>query len=177
MGSEFLEMMSRWPAQRAGAAARLSPSRGHGQRAGIASGILQPSALLRRMRHWSICSRDALRTDSDHRAYRPCHRREGTADTTELIYRCYRLRAAPLSVTTTGREGQPEDGPRRRSCRRRLRRPPRRRSLSSRPPPPPPPLPPPVSGIGIGPGSGPGPWLEGWSSWRTWAAATTSQAD
>ena len=32
----------------------------------------------------------------------------------ELIYRCYHRRASPLSVTTTGRAEQPEDGPRRR---------------------------------------------------------------
>ena len=30
-------------------------------------------------------SRDALRADSDLRAYRPCHRRDGTADTPELL--------------------------------------------------------------------------------------------
>ena len=59
-------------------------------------------------------SRDALRADSDQRAYRPCHRRDGTAGTPELFYRCYRLRAAPLLVATTGRMEQPEDGPRRR---------------------------------------------------------------
>ena len=38
---------------------------------------------------------------------------EGTAQLwQELIYRCYRLLSAPLSVTTTGRAEQPEDGPR-----------------------------------------------------------------
>ena len=30
-------------------------------------------------------SRDALRADSDLRAYGPCHRRDGTADTLELL--------------------------------------------------------------------------------------------
>jgi hypothetical protein len=49
-----------------------------------------------------------------------CHRRDGTAGTPELIYRCNNLRAAPLSVTTAGRVEQPEDGPRR--CRRRSRK-------------------------------------------------------
>ena len=48
-------------------------------------------------------SRDALRTDSDIRAYRPCHRRDGTAGTPELIHRRYHRRAASLSVMTTGR--------------------------------------------------------------------------
>ena len=32
-------------------------------------------------------SRDALRADSDLRAYGPCHRRDGTADTPELLPR------------------------------------------------------------------------------------------
>ncbi len=67
-------------------------------------------------------SRDALWADSDLRApgYRPCHRRDGTAGPLELIYSCYHRRASPLSVTTTGRAEQPEDGPRRR-CRRHPR--------------------------------------------------------
>ncbi len=66
-------------------------------------------------------SRDALRADSDLRAYslRPCHRRDGTAGTPELIYRCFHSRTSTLSVTTTGRPEQPEDGP----CRRRPRAP------------------------------------------------------
>ena len=49
-------------------------------------------------------SRDALRADSDLRAYRPCHWRDGTAGTPELIYRCHHRRAASLSVITKGRE-------------------------------------------------------------------------
>ena len=32
---------------------------------------------------------DALLADSDLRAYRPCHRRDCTAGTLELLYRCY----------------------------------------------------------------------------------------
>ena len=48
-------------------------------------------------------SRDALRADSDLRAYRPCHRRDGTAGTPELIRRRHHRRAASLSVRTTGR--------------------------------------------------------------------------
>jgi hypothetical protein len=70
----------------------------------------------------SICKQlDALRrrADSDHRAYMPCHRRDGAIGTPELINRCYSLRAAPLSVTTTSRAEQLEDGPRRRRRRRR----------------------------------------------------------
>ena len=47
----------------------------------------------------------------------PCHRRDGTAGTQELIYWCYSLQASPLSVTTTGRAEQPKDGPRRRHRR------------------------------------------------------------
>ncbi len=47
-------------------------------------------------------SRDALLANSDLLAYKPCHRRDGTAGTPELIYRCYHRRASPLSVTTTG---------------------------------------------------------------------------
>ncbi len=62
-------------------------------------------------------SRYALRADSDLRAYRPCHRRDGTSGAPELIYRCYHRRALPLSVTTTGRAEQQADGPRRRSSR------------------------------------------------------------
>jgi hypothetical protein len=64
-------------------------------------------------------SRDALRAESDHRAYRPCHRKDGTAGIPELMYRCYHIRAAPLSVTTTARapSEQSEDGPRRRRRR------------------------------------------------------------
>ena len=45
------------------------------------------------------------------------HLRDGTAGTPELVYRCFHLRASPLSVTTTGRAKQPEDGPRRRRRR------------------------------------------------------------
>ena len=64
-------------------------------------------------------SRDALLADSDHLAYsRPCHRRDFTAGTPELIYRCYRGRPASLSLMTTGRAQQAEDGPRRRRRRR-----------------------------------------------------------
>ncbi len=51
------------------------------------------------------------------RAYGPCHRRDGTADAPEPIYRCCRSRASTLSVTITGRPEQPEDGPRRRRRR------------------------------------------------------------
>ena len=65
-------------------------------------------------------SQNELLADSDHLAYRPCHRRDDTAGTPELIYRCYRLLAAPLSVTTTGRVEQPVDG-----LRSRRRRDPR----------------------------------------------------
>ena len=61
---------------------------------------------------------DALRADSDLRAYRPCNRRDGTASTPGLIYRCYHRRAESLSVITTVRAQQPEDGPRRRRRRR-----------------------------------------------------------
>ena len=67
-------------------------------------------------------SRDALRADSDLRAYRPCHRRDGTAGTPELIYLCYYRRAASLSVMTMGRAQQPEDGPRNHRRRRRRSR-------------------------------------------------------
>ncbi len=59
-------------------------------------------------------SQDAQQADPDHRTYRSCHRRDCTARTPELIYRCYHLQAAPLSVMTTGRMEQAEDGPRRR---------------------------------------------------------------
>ena len=48
-------------------------------------------------------SRDALRADSDLRAYRPCHRRDCTAGSPELIRRRHHRRAASLSVRTTGR--------------------------------------------------------------------------
>ena len=48
-------------------------------------------------------SRDALRADSDLRAYSPCHRRDGTAGTPELIRRRHHRRAVSLSVSTTGR--------------------------------------------------------------------------
>ncbi len=60
-------------------------------------------------------NRDALRADSDLQTYGPCHRRDGTAGTPEPDYRCYRRRASTLSVTTTGRPEQLEEGP----CRRR----------------------------------------------------------
>ena len=63
-------------------------------------------------------SRDALWADSDLPAYRSCHRRDGTAGTPELIRRRYHRRAASLSVMTTGRAQQLEDGPRRRRLRR-----------------------------------------------------------
>jgi hypothetical protein len=68
----------------------------------------------------SRCSLDALRADSDPRAYRPCHRlagRDGTASTPELGPGGgrHRRRASPLSVrTSTGQPEQPGDGPRRR---------------------------------------------------------------
>ena len=47
-------------------------------------------------------SRDALlvRADSDLRAYRPCHRRDGTVGTPELIYGCCHRRASSLAVMT-----------------------------------------------------------------------------
>ena len=48
-------------------------------------------------------SRDALRADSDLRAYRPCRRRDGTAGTPGLIRRRHHRRAASLSMRTTGR--------------------------------------------------------------------------
>ena len=88
--------------------------------------ITGKSPALRRIRHVTpfatsgalASSRDALQTVSDLRAYRPCHRRDGTAGTPELIYRCYHRRAASLSVMTTGRAQQPEDG----LCRQRRRR-------------------------------------------------------
>ena len=48
-------------------------------------------------------SRDALRADSDLRVYSPCHRRDGTAGTPELIRRRHHRRAVSLSVSTTGR--------------------------------------------------------------------------
>jgi hypothetical protein len=60
-------------------------------------------------------SRDAIRADSDQRAYGPCYRRDGTVGTQELIFRCYRRRASTLSLTTTGQPEQQEDRPRR--CR------------------------------------------------------------
>ena len=63
-------------------------------------------------------SQNELLADSDHLAYRPCHRRDDTAGTPELIYRCYHRRAASLLVMITGRAQQPEDGPRRRRRRR-----------------------------------------------------------
>ena len=66
-----------------------------------------PQRVLRSKRQGAYASsRDALRADSDYRADRLSHRRDGTAGTLELIYRCYRFRAAPLSVTTTGRPGR-----------------------------------------------------------------------
>ncbi len=46
-------------------------------------------------------SRDALRADSDLRAYGPCHRRDGTAGTAELLPQITR-QASALSVMTTG---------------------------------------------------------------------------
>ncbi len=52
---------------------------------------------------------EALRAASDHLAYRPCHRRDGTAGSPEPIHRCHSLRAVPLSVTTTGRAELPEE--------------------------------------------------------------------
>ena len=74
-------------------------------------------ALFRRMRHWSICKQSGRTTGRLGSTYSPCHRRDGTAGTPELIYRCYHRWAPPLSVTTTGRVEQPEDGPRRRRRR------------------------------------------------------------
>ncbi len=53
-----------------------------------------------------LSSRDALLADSDLRAHRPCHRRDGTAGTPELVHRRHHRRAASLSVRTTQ---QPED--------------------------------------------------------------------
>ena len=43
-------------------------------------------------------SRDALRADTDLRAYRPCHRRDGTAGTLEFIRRSYHRRATSVSL-------------------------------------------------------------------------------
>ncbi len=43
---------------------------------------------------------DALRADSNLRAYGTCRRRDGTEGTPEPNYRCYRRRASTLSVTT-----------------------------------------------------------------------------
>ena len=48
-------------------------------------------------------SQDALQADSDLRVYRPCHQRDCTAGTPELIRRRHHRRAASLSVRTTGR--------------------------------------------------------------------------
>ncbi len=67
---------------------------------------------------WAV---GTLRAESDLRAYRPCHLRDGTALTagkSELIHGPpLHRRATPLSVTTTVRAEQPEDGPRRRRRR------------------------------------------------------------
>ena len=73
------------------------------------------AVVLLHMRHRSIC--EQLGRTTGRLRSSAYHRREGTAGNPELIYRCYRLLAAPLSVTTTGRREQPEDGPRRRRPR------------------------------------------------------------
>jgi hypothetical protein len=74
--------------------------------------------LLRRTRHQE-CRRAAGTHYGPTQIYRPTGHAIGgtacTACTSELVYRCYRLRAAPLSVKTTDRAEQPGDGP----CRRR----------------------------------------------------------
>ena len=49
----------------------------------------------------SASGREALRADSDLRAYRPCHRKDGSAGTPELIHRRYYRRAALLSGMAT----------------------------------------------------------------------------
>ena len=68
---------------------------------------------------YDASSQVTLRADSDLRAYRPCHWRDGTAGIPSPELRCYpsHRRASTLSVTTTGRPEQPEDGPRCRRCR------------------------------------------------------------
>ncbi len=48
-------------------------------------------------------SRDSLRADSDLRAYGPCHQRDGTAGTPELLPQLP-PQASALSVKTTGRQ-------------------------------------------------------------------------
>ncbi len=62
-----------------------------------------------------ICEPAAGRTtagaNSDHRAYRPCHQRDCTAGTRELIYPALLLspcRDTSVTVTTTGRGSRME---------------------------------------------------------------------